>query len=362
MQQVLQKWNNEDAAFRQLVGKLSMEQVKPFMCPESKGNTTRCMNCDDFKVCMAGQRAVRLMSEAAQAERQEEQKKIVDTPPVNISADREEFTRACESGNAWGFLMTERRMSENAARLKLEYWISHYPNITREFGGRKRILAKPKAVKIVRIAEDVPTASQDAQEQAPVVPEVLAEAAEEKEPEKAGNVRKTDAAISERIRALHENARKRCEDAVASGDVRQYLMNEGRSEHNVTNTISRWRQEYPELMADVPRMKRGGSRKKKEEPPEDEVTLEEFLSEFDEAEADRIEADLQPEEFRVEEQPQETQKQAGNGDPMLKMMIAKHEELKAEKRRLEERIRCIEEQQKALEQTLSAFGSKAPWE
>ena len=359
MQQVLQRWNNEDAAFRQLVGKLSMEQVKPFMCPESKGGTTRCMNCDDFKVCMAGQRAVRLLSEAEQAEKPEERKRIVDMPlPTNVPADREEFTRACESGNAWGYLMSERGMSENAARQKLEYWITHYVNIANQYGGRKRILAKPKVVKIVRISEDVSTVSQDAQEQAPVVPEVLTEAAEEKEPEKAENVRKTDAAISERIRALHENARKRCEDAVASGDVRQYLLNEGRSEHNVTNTISRWRQEYPELMADVPRMKRGGSRKKKEEPPEDEVTLEEFLSEFDESEADRIETDLQPEEFSIAERPLEVQKQAGNGDPMTEMMIAKYEELKAEKGRLEERIGCIEEQLEALSRTLAAFGSK----
>ena len=98
---------------------------------------------------------------------------------------------------------------------------------------------------------------------------------------------------------------------------------------------------------------------------DDEISLTDFLSgfTFDEAEADRKEAELQPEEMPViQGAPRAAQEAAVEADPMLATMNQRYEELKAEKERLraeiqkaEDRIKCIEEQQDALAACLSAF-------
>ena len=339
---MIQQRKTDDAAFGQLIAQMkTLDDVRPFMCPKSNGSPKKCEDCPGFRTCEAGQRAVRLAHPQEAPEEERREVKSLPNPSAREKSDQDEFRAACESGNAWHYLMQSKGMSKDAAGELLSRMCRKFPAIAADFGGSRRIMQRPKAVRVE------PVEAQDAQEQASgsAAGEIQAEAL--KEPEKAVNGRKPEAAIAARVESVREVQRNRCMEALASGDVRKFLLDQGRTNHNVVNTISRWRTLFPELMADVPRARSG--RKKQEEAvqepvpepvqesvhePDDEVSLADFLAEYE---------------------PKET----GGAREALEELL---ESLKGEKSRLEreiseaeERIRCIVRQMDALDGVISGM-------
>ena len=298
---LIQQRKTDDAAFGQLIAQMkTLDDVRPFMCPKSNGSPKKCEDCPGFRTCEAGQRAVRLANEQTAPVAEKREVKTLPNPSAREKSDQEEFRAACESGNAWYYLMQTRSMSKDAAGELLSRMCRKFPGIAADFGGSRRIMQRPKAVKVEPVA---------AREQASGIAEEETPSGNPEGPEQAGNGRKPDAAIAARIESVREVQRGNCLAAVQSGDVREFLLAQGRTRHNVTNTISRWRKLFPDLMAEVPR-KRGGRRKQEkpeeelpeeegQEPDDDTVSLADFLNEFDPAEADRRE----PEAY--EEMPQD---------------------------------------------------------
>lgn len=338
---LIQQRKTDDAAFGQLIAQMkTLDDVRPFMCPKSNGSPKKCEDCPGFRTCEAGQRAVRLANEQKAHEAEKREVKTLPNPSAKEKSDQEEFRAACESGNAWYYLMQTRGLSKDAAGELLSRMCRKFPGIAADFGGSRRIMQRPKAVTVEPVG---------VQKQASGIAEEETPSGNPEGPEQAENGRKTDAAIAARIESVREVQRGNCLAAVQSGDVREFLLAQGRTMHNVTNTISRWRKLFPDLMAEVPR-KRGG-RRKREEPEEelpetsleapqeaeDEVSLEDFLAEYE----------------------PEKEPAIGARNALAELL----EDLRAEKVRLEEeirkaedRIRCIGRQMDALADVISGHG------
>lgn len=378
---------HDDAAFNQLIsGMTTMDEVRPFMCPKSNGNPKKCEQCDGFRTCTAGQMAIRISTEETKPvyERKwTDEPKSLPNPAHKMNEEREEFIRACESGNAWNYLMETRHLTKNAAGEVLSRMVRQFPGLAADYGGSRRIMQRPKVVKITEIAPEKPRVDEKPASE-PEVKETEGEKKQTVQETIHAGQRKGGAVIRERFMAIAKSA-------FDSGDPIEYLKRtEGSSDTRARARVLDWCKNYPELAGDYkpPETRRGRKTKaaKAQEdaesefeilPPErdvntdktvrddDEVSLAEFLSgfTFDEAEADRKEAELQPEEMPViQEAPRAAQEAAGETDPMLATMNQRYEELKAEKERLraeiqkaEDRIKCIEEQQDALAACLSAF-------
>lgn len=381
---------NEDAAFKQLISRMTtMDEVRPFMCPKSNGNPKKCEKCDGFRTCTAGQMAIRISTEETKPvyERKwTDEPKSLPNPASQaqkLNEEREEFIRACESGNAWNYLMETRDISKNAAGEVLNRMVRQFPGLAADYGGSRRIMQRPKVVKITEIAPEKPRVD----EKPASVPEVKETEAERKqdaqEALQAGQ-RKGGLVIRERFMAV-------AKAAFDSGDPIEYLKRtEGSRDTTARARVLGWCKNYPELAGDykLPEARRGRKPKaaKAQEdaepefdilPPEhdvntgeaarddDEVSLADFLSgfTFDEAEADRKEAELQPEEMPViQEAPRVAQETAKEADPMIRTMKDRMDALTAERARLrgeiqkaEERIRCIEDQLEALKQCIERF-------
>lgn len=378
---------HDDAAFNQLIsGMTTMDEVRPFMCPKSNGNPKKCEQCDGFRTCTAGQMAIRISTEETKPvyERKwTDEPKSLPNPAHKMNEEREEFIRACESGNAWNYLMETRHLTKNAAGEVLNRMVRQFPGLAADYGGSRRIMQRPKVVKITEIAPEKPRVDEKPASK-PEVKETETERKQDAREALQAGQRKGGAVIRERFMAI-------AKAAFDSGDPIEYLKRtEGSSDLTARARVSGWCKNYPELAGDykLPDARRGRKPKaaKAQEdagpefeilPPEhdvttgeaarddDEISLTDFLSEFtfDEAEADRKEAELQPEEMPViQEAPRAAQEAAVEADPMLATMNQRYEELKAEKERLraeiqkaEDRIKCIEEQQDALAACLSAF-------
>ena len=378
---------HDDAALNQLIsGMTTMDEVRPFMCPKSNGNPKKCEQCDGFRTCTAGQMAIRISTEETKPvyERKwTDEPKSLPNPAHKMNEEREEFIRACESGNAWNYLMETRHLTKNAAGEVLSRMVRQFPGLAADYGGSRRIMQRPKVVKITEIAPEKPRVD----EKPASVPEVKETETERKQATKealqAGQ-RKGGAVIRERFMAI-------AKAAFDSGDPIEYLKRtEGSSELTARARVSGWCKNYPELAGDykLPDARRGRKPKaaKAQEdagpefdilPPEhdvttgeaerddDEVSLADFLNgfTFDEAEADRKEAELQPEEMPViQEAPRAAQEAAQEADPMIQAMKDRMDALTAERARLrgeiqkaEERIKCIEDQQEALKQCIEHF-------
>lgn len=252
---------NEDAAFKQLISRMTtMDEVRPFMCPKSNGNPKKCEKCDGFRTCTAGQMAIRISTEETKPvyERKwTDEPKSLPNPASQaqkLNEEREEFIRACESGNAWNYLMETRHLTKNAAGEVLSRMVRQFPGLAADYGGSRRIMQRPKVVKITEIAPEKPRVDE---KPASVPQDGQTEDRKADEPEQPKNGEKPEAAIQARVNSIGAFARKRCEEAVASGDPRQFLLDQGRTAHNVDNTISRWRKQYPELMASIPSAPKG---------------------------------------------------------------------------------------------------------
>ena len=338
---MIQQRKTDDAAFGQLIAQMkTLDDVRPFMCPKSNGSPKKCEECPGFRTCEAGQRAVRLANEQKAPVAEKREVKTLPNPMNSseiVKSEQEEFRAACESGNAWYYLMQTRSMSKDAAGELLSRMCRKFPGIAADFGGSRRIMQRPKAVKVEPVA---------VQEQASGTAEEETPSGKPEGPEHAENGRKPDAAIAARIESVREVQRGNCLAAVQSGNVREYLLAQGRTRHNVTNTISRWRSLFPDLMAEVPR-ERGGRRKQEkpeEELPEtsreapqeaeDEVSLEDFLAEYEPKKEPAIGASHALAE-------------------LLEDLRAEKVRLEEEIRKAEDRIRCIGRQMDALTAVIS---------
>lgn len=346
------KKSDGDAAFNQLIGQMkTMDEVRPFMCPKSNGNLKACEKCDGFRTCAAGQRMARLAEEAKRVvpvERPEQKQKEI------TEKDREEFVKACQSGNAWNYFMQTRRMTKDAAGELLGKMVRKFPNIAAEYGGSRRIMQRPKIVTITSLTDG---GAQNEQEQASAAEVEQIQAEEKKEPEQAVKPKRGEIGTAELIRKTKEL----CKQALASDDPIEFLMNEsGSSADAARERLRRWSKNYPELFEGVVlpsrrRLRKQDQQKEHAEKPEetmenvpaaqdDDISLEEFLSEY------------------ADETAPEPQKQAENSDPIVITMKHRLNELKAEKERLEseitsakKRMEQIDNQRAALELCISQF-------
>lgn len=240
-----------DAAFRQMIEKLDMEEIRPLMCAKSHCDPLICLDCAKISTCLPGQRAVVLADKA---------------------------TAAQEARNA----------QEEASDIKDER-----------------------------------------------------QGAEQAEAPKRPVLR------------TREQTREYAERAVASGDVREFLRKDGYTQKGISNVIWRWRKLFPELMEEVP-----GTRRKAAEEPEtkpeadDEVSVQDFLAEFQMAPTFPVESEIKP----VQEPAQETTTMPILADKLRSI----REEKQAVKKTLDEaevRYRWLLEQEDALEKVLSLFSA-----
>lgn len=288
----------EDDGFDRLIGQMSLTEVRPYMCPKSHGNPKKCEDCDGFRTCQAGQRAVLLMNEAARSEVQEAPAaKPAAEDPVK---EREEFRKACESGNAWYYLMQTRGLSKDAAGELLSKLVRKFPGVAADFGGSRRIMQRPKVVKVL---ESVSEDAQNGQEQAspPDYDEIPSREQERQNAIQEG--RKKGESM------IREKAMQKAREAFAAGDPIAHIMQtEGIRLEVARQRVYKWMKVYPEIAGgyQMPDLRRKKAEEPKTEKPQEEqqvefaleddtVSLADFLNEFDTAEADQREPDADDE-------------------------------------------------------------------
>lgn len=325
------------------IEQMDMAQLRTMMCAKSNGNPHTCEGCAGFKNCRVGQRVMRLRGED----------------------DRAVFQTALESGNAWNWLMVNKGLGKDAAGELLSKMIRKYPGLAADFGGGRRIMQRPRVARI---------AAQDAQEGPVSAPVATVEETEAGKPEAPEEAKKQLSegkreAIQKGADANREKAREIAKVVFAQEDPLAYLMRtDGCSRGTARMRIARWIKVYPDLAGDyiLPNMQ-GRKRKEQTEPAEtnepakeetemadsDEISLGDFLNEYQDAEDE------------TEEKPDapaapETETAAGPGNDILAELNRKYDALAEERKRLEERIRWIEEQQDALVKVRSMFGERAP--
>lgn len=344
---------DEDAAYNQLIDKMGIEEVRRMMCPKSYGNPEKCKKCDGFRTCKPGQRMARLITEQMEETERKTapvyvQKWKEDTTPPPAPNERDEFRKACESGNAWHYLMETKGLTKDTAGELLSKLIKRFPGIAADFGGGRRIMQRPKVVKIMSAVE--PRVDQEP------APEPKVEEIPAKEQEAAKQAEKRPKTKRDELNAqIAEKAKERCRQILATGDPVQALVNEGKTEQQARARINKWKSSYPDLFEGIDpaiyRAKRG--RKKKEElmeqteadqqiaePAEvdDEVSLSDFLT-----------------EYGTEPQVPESDPEPRSESTAMDELEAKYNALEREKQEAMERIRWIEEQQEALQKVISMF-------
>lgn len=411
-----QTQNNDDAAYKQTIAQMPMQELKRMMCPKSGGDPLKCMECSGLKSCTAGQRAVRILDDEARKKEPQYIKKFPESKPQDeaekvsnnpTSQERDLLKRACESGNAWHFLMVNKGLSKDAAGEFLSKLIKKFPGVAADFGGSRRIMQRPKVVKftgtMTESQPDAHPAAPVAQEQAdtpkvdkiPVQKEEGAEGAKEAQKQhrtraefqqdraekalayakmvaaqenpkqylmetegltprqatkKLGNMRarwpEAFQTLTERTQAKlatdEESRRKLYEECMASDDpVAHYMQARGTNQDAAKATLKNWKQKY------------GGTdavEEKKETPvaaqDNDQISLDDFLHQMGMADA--------PEP----QQPPENEHTPAESSTANEL-LAKYEQLDAEKRQIEERIRWIEEQQDALTKVIQLIESTA---
>lgn len=307
------------------IAQMDMNEARSMMCAKSNGQPEACEKCPGWKSCQAGQRVTRLRGED----------------------DRAIFQAACESGNAWNWLMIHKGLGKDAAGELLSRLIRKFPGLAADYGGGRRIMQRPRPAKQERPVEPQEgpqTASGEKVEQMAI--------AEAQAPEKAPEPQKKSNRGVKSGAKVREITRETARAAFAHDDPIAYLMETERcSYHTARQRVKRWAAGYPDIAGDYKlpdsmrgRRKTGPEPEKEEEPMEntDEISLADFLEEH---------AEITP-----EPQPKpEPEKPTG----IAAELKLKYDALAAEKKRLEERIRWIEEQQEALAKVASMFGERA---
>lgn len=306
------------------IAQMDMNEARSMMCAKSNGQPEACEKCPGFKSCQAGQRVVRLRGED----------------------DRAIFQAACESGNAWNWLMIHKGLGKDAAGELLSRLIRKFPGLAADYGGGRRIMQRPRPAKQERPVEPQEgpqTASGEKVEQMAI--------AEAQAPEKAPELQKKSNRGIKGAAKVREIARETARAVLGHEDPIAYLMEtEGCSYPTARQRVKRWVEAYPDIAGDYKPLDNRRNRKtmpepeKEEEPMEntDEISLADFLEEH---------AEITPE---PEPKP-EPEKPTG----IAAELKLKYDALAAEKKRLEERIRWIEEQQDALAKVSSMFGERA---
>lgn len=328
------------------IEEMDFQDAKRMMCAKSMGNPMKCQSCSGFEKCRAGKRVTELMVEANK-QLQEAQEKGKPELFKSIMKDQEILEEACKSGNATQWIMDHYGTNKNKAVGILERLCKECINVAAEYGGDRRIIQKPKDVKIESIAaekkQEVTVAEEEEQEETEENKYVKGEDPREK---------------AKRIRL--ENQREICRWAIRSGDPVKYLTDRGRKEVNARKKVIEWMKKFPDICDGfVLQPKERGPNKKKAkeekknaqegqkalEMEEDEISVEDFLK------------GLEPIEQSVEATEEKTEDtiQSETGDPMLAGMEAKYRELDEEQTRLMEQIKKIEEQQEALRRCIDVF-------
>lgn len=358
----------EDDGFDRLIGQMSLTEVRPYMCPKSHGNPKKCEDCDGFRTCQAGQRALLLMNEAARNEPREVPavKPAAEEHPVK---EREEFRAACESGNAWYYLMQTRGLSKDAAGELLSKLVRKFPGVAADFGGSRRIMQRPKVVKVL---ESVSEDAQNEQEQASPQEDEETSAREQERQKAIQEGRSRGAAVN------REKAMRNAREAFATGDpIAHVMQTDGVRLDVARQRVYKWMKSYPEIAGDyqLPDLRRKKAEEPREEKPQEEkqvefaledtddtVSLEDFLKGFDTEEAH--EEPKEPENPKAEPLHFADLNLGEYAEPgnMLVNMQAKRNYFHEEMERLrkivleaEEKIRWYEEQDAAMEKVMAIF-------
>ena len=313
------------------VAQMDMHEIRSMMCAKSNGQPEACEKCPGLKSCQAGQRVIRLRSED----------------------DRAIFQAACESGNAWNWLMIHKGLGKDAAGELLSKLIRKFPGLAADYGGGRRIMQRPRPAKIAPVStpEAPVTAPERQEEQVGAVKPEAPEGAKKTISEAEKQRNKKGAA------KCREIARETAKAVLAHEDPIAYLMEtEGCSYPIARQRVKRWAERYPDIagdykLSDMRRKRKAMPEPEKEEEPmenTDEISLADFLEEH---------AEITPEPQPKPEPKPEPEPEKPTG--VAAELKLKYDALAAEKKRLEERIRWIEEQQDALAKVASMFGERA---
>lgn len=136
-----------------------LAKIRKYMCPISNGDFRRCGNCQGLKTCRVGQRVQVLIAERDQKREQGKWQKVLEPEPGKPAVSVEEGQKgllrsACESGNAWNYIMQKTGQSRDAAKETLLGLIRKHPAIAAEYGGSRRIMQRPRVVTITSIGKD----------------------------------------------------------------------------------------------------------------------------------------------------------------------------------------------------------------
>lgn len=264
------------------VENLGLTELRPYMCPLSSGDFRRCINCKGISKCTVGQRIALLVGQQEAKQSADKWRKVLDVADapgkINqagtnvVQVTSELLRRACESGNAWNHIMQVTGKSKNAAKELLIELIRKYPAIAAEYGGSRRILQRPAVVMVESEVEPAPR-----EETAP---------APEAAPSTTNDARKS-------------NARKLWEECMAAEDPYAHYMEVRGTNHSAARSFfyrmqKKYGLEKPKPVEAEPAEKAPEESPKEEPAPaEDEISLEDFLAQFEPGDPG---AELAPEE------------------------------------------------------------------
>lgn len=360
---ILPKNQDEDSPE---ISRMEMGELRGYLCAKSGGKPEACMGCTGLRNCTAGQRAAALIA-------REVQQKTGTAPKRPSETTREEmeiFELACRSGNAWGWLVAAKGVSKDRAKEILNGWIARYPQISREYGGKKRLTERyrpwtklpqiqdgPEEDKNGPVNAEKPKAEEEPARK-PEAPETAVNAQKRESPVRPGDMRTA-------------NARKACQEALATGNFIAHRMACGRTLGGAKQEWYNWHKRYPDLFEGY----QGGMGKPvtEEEPqktpqPEPEMATEESemsaATNSDEISLNDFLQAYEPEQDAEQEQKPESQEAEPEGaqtgmaaelNRKYNALDAEKDSLRAQIKQAEERIRWIEERQDALAKVLGLF-------
>ncbi len=354
---------------------MSLEELRPSLCVKAHGDYHACLaDCPGFSRCRAGQRVAALVYGTRNAV----PAPTDPTPPERPErGDRALLRAACESGNAWHYLMTTRHLSRDAARELLGRLIRENPGIASEYGGSRRIIQRPKVVSITPIRADEPQ---------PVTAPPEPPNPEPPEPPKAKPTEPPQpaSASQKRLRGpekLMVMARERFLRAIASGDPIAWVMKTyGTNYRTAVQRVRQWCTSYADIVeanggkekifyAHLKSAEKGVDMSKPEEAaviPEkkaaaasakddgDEISLVDFLGTYG---AGRQTTDAERKRFypaTVVPAKKEPGKSAEKMDlSFVRMLTLKYMELAKERETLIKEIRIAQERQECIEKQLT---------
>lgn len=287
------------------IEELSLIDLKKYACPKNQHKNDwywDCLNdCPGFATCKVGHRVMAILDDAtkenAPASGQTEKQKAY-SERRRVQA-RERCKEAIESGDPVKWLI-EHGHKELAAKRLIQDWQVKFYDL---FG-----LDKPREKKEITPAR------------------------------KAAFAARREALIA------------RVDTAIASGDVKKWLINQGKTPSQAQDTYYDWKRKFPEKFVEEKAPIQAA------EAEEDEISVASFLAEF-EGEETPVEAvvEVPEEEIPV---PVET--------GVVPQLNAKYMELSAERDRLEAEIRerqgkmtQLKQQMEALVNVLDLFGCRA---